>query len=72
MFWNDTVVFDEERERYAIREAYYLERSAVTGLTNEPIAASGETLDEVREELEWMFRALQQPVIRPSDLSEKI
>jgi tRNA C32,U32 (ribose-2'-O)-methylase TrmJ len=64
--WNYRVMRHTDavgRTHYAIHEAYYNDVGEVTAWTNEPSAPFGETIEELREELERMLRALDYPVI---------
>ena len=68
--WNHRVVkrivreAGEDVEWFGIHECFY-ERSDESdpGWTDEPIAVGGESVDELRETLERMMRALDKPVI---------
>ena len=64
--WNYRVMRHTDavgRTHYAIHEAYYNDVGEVTAWTDEPSAPFGETIEELREELERMLRALDYPVI---------
>ena len=73
MVWNHRVV-KHERENadgsvevtYHIHEAYYAEYGVkADSITHEPIAPMGETLLELREELERMVRAVSLAICDP-------
>jgi hypothetical protein len=48
---------------YTIREAYYDKEGNVDGWTVEAIAPGGETIEELRTELQRMLKCLDQPVL---------
>ena len=50
---------------YAIHETYYKSRDSdeVSGFTSEYVAPFGETLEELREELEMMLKACDKPIL---------
>lgn len=50
-------------EVFTIREAFYSDDDRVEGWTAEPCHPQGETLDEIRQDLEWMLKALDAPVL---------
>jgi hypothetical protein len=51
-------------EWFGIHECFYgLPDESDPGWTDEPISVEGETVDELRETLERMLRALDKPVI---------
>lgn len=51
------------REHLALHEAYYNDAGEVTAWTEEPSHPFGESLDEIRGDLDKMIRALDYPVI---------
>jgi hypothetical protein len=68
--WNHRVVkrivreFDQDVEWVGIHEVFYSSADeSDPGWTEEPISVEGETVDELRETLERMFRALDRPII---------
>jgi len=50
-------------EYFEIREVYYDRNGKIDGWTAEGIIPYGENLDELRETLEWMLKALEKPVL---------
>jgi hypothetical protein len=48
---------------FEIVEAYYDDAGKLEGQTVDAIAPGGETVDELRDELNRMLRALDEPVI---------
>lgn len=68
--WNHRVVkrivkdFDENVEWFGIHEVFYgLADESDASWTEEPISVEGESMDELRETLERMLRALDKPII---------
>lgn len=68
--WNHRVVrrtvieCGEPVQWYGIHECFYgLSDESDPGWTDEPIAVEGESVDELRETLERMLRALDKPII---------
>jgi hypothetical protein len=51
------------REYFAIHESYYNDVGEVTAWTDDAASPMGETLDDIRNELERMLRALDYPVV---------
>jgi hypothetical protein len=68
MTWNHrvvrraSVVFGKPVEVLGIHEVFYGPDGGISW-TTEPVAAEGDTLDELRETLERMLKALDQPII---------
>ena len=54
------------REYYAIHEAYYNDVGEVTAWTDDAASPMGQTLEEVREELDRMLRAIDYPIVEVS------
>ena len=64
--WNYRVV--ERDDTFAIYEAYYDDAGTVISITAEPVAPLGESLEELRADLEHYRRALDAPVLRYEDV----
>ena len=65
-YWNYRVV--ERDDTFAIHEAYYDDAGNVTHITAEPVAPMGESLAELRADMEHYRRALDEPVLRYEDI----
>lgn len=69
MSWNHRVVkrmikgLNEEVPSFGIHEAFYDKNGRVWGITQEPMDPHGETIEELRQDLEWMMKALEHPVL---------
>jgi hypothetical protein len=46
-----------------IHEVYYDENGMPDMVTEDPVAAGGETIEEVRQVLEWMLAATEKPIL---------
>lgn len=62
--WNYRVV--EEDSFLSIHEVYYTDAGEIDGWTD-ATHAGGESVKELRRELEMMLRALDKPVLRVKD-----
>jgi len=74
MVWNHRIVkrvyhhASGDETTYQIHEVYYDEiGSEPTNITLDPIAPLGETVEELKEELNRMLRALEHPVLNYED-----
>ncbi|MCG3212450.1 MAG: hypothetical protein FOGNACKC_06120 [Anaerolineae bacterium] len=65
--WNYRIV--ERDGIFAIYEVYYDAAGNVTSITAEPVAPMGESLDELRADLEKQCQALDKPVLRYEDIA---
>jgi hypothetical protein len=65
MTWNYRVVrtTDGEEESFAIYEVYYDDDGRPEACTEDPAHPSGETLEELAEDLTYYQAALSQPVL---------
>jgi hypothetical protein len=70
-YWNHRVVrrtYDRGKSSqevlYSIHEAYYgIDGDINPAITVEPVAPCGESVEVLREDLRWMLRALDKPVL---------
>lgn len=69
--WNHRVMrrtytppgYDEPIHLYSIHEVYYSPDGSVATYTKDGVRPQGESLDELREELEMFINALGQPIL---------
>jgi len=60
-YWNCRVMLKDGH--VAVHEVYYNDNGEVEGYTRDPVAPSGETLEELTETFEKFKRALTEPVL---------
>jgi len=69
MAWNYRVVkhisHPEHGDEYAIFEVYYDKRGKPEMMSFDPIAPHGETVDELKDDLDRMIEAFGRPVFEP-------
>ncbi|MBI5103130.1 MAG: hypothetical protein HZB33_15045 [Nitrospirae bacterium] len=65
-YWNYRVI--ENEEVFRIHEVYYNSKGEITGFSENPITPLGETLDELRGDLEYYIQALGRPVLKIEDI----
>lgn len=53
---------------FGIHEAYYDDDGKIYAITEEPVAPCGEAVEELREEISRMARALSAPVVIYEDV----
>lgn len=65
MTWNYRVIKQEQPEgtAFAIYEVYYDEQDNIQFISNDPQNPFGETIEELRGDLEYMLQALDKPVL---------
>ena len=71
MTWNHRVVRTvyEHETLLGIHEVFY-EDGIPNMVTVNPVDVMGETLEELMQTLEWMLKALGQPILESSDFEE--
>lgn len=73
MTWNYRVIKQEHPEEtttYAIYEVYYDEQDNIQFITKNPVDPHGETIEELRGNLEYMLQALNKPVLNMNELDK--
>ena len=60
-YWNYRVV--KEKGYYTIREVHYNDDGSIYAYSSEPRPAFGESIEELKETLEWMLKSLEKPVL---------
>jgi len=77
MSWNYRVMKREVKtpsgteEFYAIYEVYYDKNNNVKMWSEDPVHIQGETLKELKQDLEYYAEALNKPVLNYNELEEK-
>ncbi len=66
MTWNYRVI--EDKENFRIHEVYYNDAGEITAISEDPIVLEGETLEELKDDLEYYFAALESPVLKKDEL----
>jgi hypothetical protein len=69
-FWNHRVIekTTEYGAWYAIHECHYYQDGTLYACTTEPVDVSGESIQELRQTLEWMLSCLDKPVVKWTDI----
>jgi hypothetical protein len=67
--WNYHVVIKDGQ--YAIYEIYYDDEGNIALFTEDPVYPMGESLDELRGDLEYLRHALTQPVLKYEEITEQ-
>lgn len=66
MPWNHRVVkeiLDDGQEWFSIREVFYNDDGNIYGYTEAPVDIVGESVDELREYLQWCLNCLGKPIL---------
>ena len=66
MTWNHRVVkevLDNGDEWFTVREVFYNDDGSIFAYTEEPADVCGESIDEIREYLQWCLNCLDKPIL---------
>ena len=66
MTWNHRVVkeiLENGDEWFTVREVFYNKDGSIYAYTEEAVDVSGESIDEIKEYLEWCLKSLEQPIL---------
>ena len=66
MTWNYRVI--EDKEKFRIHEVYYNDAGEITAISEDPIVPEGETIEELKDDLEYYFAALKSPVLKKDEI----
>lgn len=67
---NDANKCDGNCIRYGVHEAFCDKKGKVFAITVNPIGIRGESLEELKKDLEWHAEALKHPVLDYDDIPE--
>lgn len=72
MIWNYRVVRTEEEEydSYRLYEVYYDDEGKIEGMTKDSTQPSGESVEELQNDLEYMMEAFGNPVLDMKELEK--
>lgn len=65
-YWNYRVI--ESEEVFCIHEVYYNSKGEITAFSEDPITPLGDTLDELKGDLEYYLQALDRPVLKKEEI----
>ena len=65
MHWNHRVVKQKiaDQEFFSVRETFYNDDGTIMAYTEDPAGVIGESIEDLREYLQWCLRALDKPVL---------
>jgi hypothetical protein len=64
--WNHRVVkkvFESGEEQYSVREVFYNDNGDICAYTEDPIDLACESLDGLREYIQWCLNCLDKPIL---------
>lgn len=62
MVWNYRVI--EHDKLFYIHEVYYNDNGDITAISEDPMHPHGETLEELKNDMEYFLQALSRPVLQ--------
>jgi len=64
--WNHRVVkakYSDGTEYYSVREVFYNDDGSIFGYTSEPVDVSGESMEDLKEYIQWCLDCLDKPML---------
>lgn len=66
MRWDYRVI--EHNGMFTIHEVYYNDRGDITSMSQDPMGPSGDTLEELKGDMEYFLQALGLPVLKKEEI----
>jgi len=66
MSWDYRVI--EHNGMFAIHEVHYNDAEDITSISDGPMGPSGETLEELKDDMQYFLRALDMPVLKKDEI----
>jgi len=67
MSWDYRVI--EHDGMFTIHEVYYNDKGDITSISKDPMGPSGDTLDELKVDIEYFLQALDMPVLKKEEIA---
>lgn len=64
--WDYRVI--EHEEMFYIHEVYYNDKGGITAISENPMHPCGESLDELKSDIEYFLQALNRPVLKKEEI----
>ena len=66
MSWDYRVI--EHDGMFTIHEVYYNDKGDITSISQDPMGPSGDTLDELKGDMNYFLQALEMPVLKKEEI----
>jgi len=53
---------------FTLHEVYYNEEGDITSVSKDPMGPSGETLEELKDDMQYFLQALDRPVLKKGEI----
>ena len=64
--WDYRVI--EHDGTFTIHEVYYNDKGDITSISQDPMGPSGDTLEELKNDMEYFLQALDMPVLKKEQI----
>ena len=64
--WDYRVI--EDHGAFTVHEVHYNDKGDIISISEEPMGPSGETLEELKDDMEFFLQALDRPVLRKGEI----
>ena len=66
MSWDYRVI--ENHGMFTIREVHYNDKGDITSISEDPMVPSGETLEELKDDMQYFLQALDSPMLKKEEI----
>ena len=66
MSWDYRVI--EHEGMFTIHEVYYNDKGDITSISEDPMGPSGETLEELKDDMQYFLQALGMTVLKKEEI----
>jgi hypothetical protein len=66
MSWDYRVI--EHNGMFTIHEVYYNDNCDITSISQDPMGPSGDTLEDLKDDMEYFLQALDMPVLKKEEI----
>lgn len=66
MSWNYRVI--EHEGIFTVHEVYYNDKGDITSISQDPMGPSGDSLEELKADMEYFLHALDMPVLKKGEI----
>ena len=66
MNWDYRVI--EHDGMFTIHEVYYNDKGDITSISHDPMGPSGDTLEELKGDMEYFLQALDMPILKKEEI----
>ena len=66
MSWDYRVI--ENNGAFTVHEVHYNDKDGIISISEDPMGPSGETLEELKDDMQYFLQALDSPVLKKEEI----